>query len=524
MTTISFADAMRHPKFFGPWFASSTWDVWHAVHKAADGLPLNASERLLFQRVAGNRASPTRRVRELIELCGRRSGKSHTTAARVAYEAVFRDYRHLLKPGELGSILYFATDRAQAKIAIGYLRGFFREIPMLANMVVRETADDLELNNGVVITVCTNDFRRPRGRTIVCAVFEECAFYNDAESANPAGELYNAVIPGMLTIPGALLIAPSTGWRRAGWFFEKVQQSYGVDDPDVLVIKGTSLELNPGLNAEIIAASIAADPAAGEAEWGGGYRSDLESYAPRDVVEASTEWGCYARAPRQSTQYVAFVDPSGSGGGNADSYTWAVAHEEEGVAVLDHISEVRPKFSPEQVTKECALLLKTYGITAVHGDAYAGEWPREQFAKHGVQYVVSDKNRSEIYVALLPALNSGRVRLLENKRLMAQLLGLERRAGRSGKDAINHAPGAHDDIINAAAGALILANRGMGITTEEIETIAAINAGAINHQSQLGAIPGTGSDLSRLIEQQRAADAANRGNEERPIDWLNEFL
>ena len=166
---------MVHPKLFGPWFAGPTWAAWRVIHKAADGLPLNAAELLLFQLVAGNRAPPTRRVRELIELCGRRSGKSHTTAARVAYEAVFRDYRHLLKPGELGSILYFATDRAQARVAIGYLRGFFREIPMLANMVVRENADDLELNNGVVITVCTNDFRRPRGRTIVCVVFEVAA-------------------------------------------------------------------------------------------------------------------------------------------------------------------------------------------------------------------------------------------------------------------------------------------------------------------------------------------------------------
>ena len=522
---ISFADAMRHPKLFGPWFSGPTWDVWHAVHKAADGLPLTTAELALFQSVAGNRAPPTRRVRELIELCGRRSGKSHTTAARVAYEAVFRDYRHLLKPGELGSILDFATDRAQAKIAIGYLRGFFREIPMLANMVARETADDLELTNGVVITVCTNDYRRPRGRTIVCAVFEESAFYNDAESANPAGELYNAVLPGMLTIPGAMLIAPSTGWRRTGWFFEKVQQSYGMDDPDVLVIKGTSLELNPGLNAEIIAASISADPAA-EAEWSGGFRSDLESYAAREVVEAATEWGCHARAPRQYTQYVAFVDPSGSGGGgNADSYTWAVAHEEDGIAVLDHISEVRPKFSPEQVTKECALLLKTYGITAVHGDAYAGEWPREQFAKHGITYVVSDRNRSEIYVELLPALNSGRVRLLEDKRLMSQLLGLERRAGRSGKDAINHAPGAHDDIINAAAGALILASRGSGFAEQQDAALALNAAIPSTRNAAAPSLNGGGSELERLMQERRQARAVNTGiNGEAPTDWLTEFL
>ena len=39
-------------------------------------------------------------------------------------------------------------------------------------------------------------------------------------------------------------------------------------------------------------------------------------------------------------------------------------------------------------------------------------------------------------------------------RLINQLCGLERRTSRAGKDSITHAPGAHDDVANAAAGAL----------------------------------------------------------------------
>jgi hypothetical protein len=34
-------------------------------------------------------------------------------------------------------------------------------------------------------------------------------------------------------------------------------------------------------------------------------------------------------------------------------------------------------------------------------------------------------------------------------------LNLERRTSRAGKDSIDHPPGAHDDIANAAAGALV---------------------------------------------------------------------
>ena len=42
-----------------------------------------------------------------------------------------------------------------------------------------------------------------------------------------------------------------------------------------------------------------------------------------------------------------------------------------------------------QVVEEFAALLKSYGISRVTGDAYAGEWPRERFASHGITYDVS---------------------------------------------------------------------------------------------------------------------------------------
>jgi hypothetical protein len=57
----------------------------------------------------------------------------------------------------------------------------------------------------------------------------------------------------------------------------------------------------------------------------------------------------------------------------------------------------------------------------------------------------------------LPLLNSGRAELLDLPRLSAQLCGLERHTARSGRDSIDHAPGAHDDVANCVAGCLLLA-------------------------------------------------------------------
>ena len=138
--------------------------------------------------------------------------------------------------------------------------------------------------------------------------------------------------------------------------------------------------------------------------------------------------------------------------------TLAIAHKEGNTVILDMVRERRPPFSPEAVVEEFANELKNYRITTVVGDRYAGEWPRERFRLHGVNYEVADKSKSELYVALLPSVNSRAVDLLDDDRLVNQLVCLERRTARGGRDSVDHPRGAHDDLANAAAGALWLAS------------------------------------------------------------------
>ena len=69
-----------------------------------------------------------------------------------------------------------------------------------------------------------------------------------------------------------------------------------------------------------------------------------------------------------------------------------------------------------------------------------------------------------------PLLMSRECELLDSPRLVAQLGGLERRVGRGGREAIDHAPGGRDDPANAAAGALMLA-RGTAVGTWTAEHV-----------------------------------------------------
>jgi hypothetical protein len=149
-------------------------------------------------------------------------------------------------------------------------------------------------------------------------------------------------------------------------------------------------------------------------------------------------------------------DPSG---GSSDSMTLAVSHMEGDRVVLDCVRERKPPFSPDAVAKEFSDTIKSYGIASCRGDRYGGMWPRERFTVHGVDYQIAGQTASEIYLTLLPLLNSGRCELLDLPRLTGQLCALERRTARAGRDVVDHPPSGHDDVINAAAGSIVAASQ-----------------------------------------------------------------
>ena len=219
----------------------------------------------------------------------------------------------------------------------------------------------------------------------------------------------------------------------------------------------TTQQMNPTVPDRVIEQALEQDESSARAEYFAEFRKDIEGFALREAVDAVVVPGRIELPPHENINYYqAFTDPSG---GAQDSFSLALAHKEEDVVILDCIREVKPPFSPENVVTEYSNLLRRYGLCGVFGDRYAGIWVQEAFAKNGINYIVSDKTKSDIYSNFLPILNSRRCQLLDNKRLINQLLNLERRVGRSGKDSIDHAPHGHDDVINSAAGVLVNAAR-----------------------------------------------------------------
>jgi hypothetical protein len=149
-----------------------------------------------------------------------------------------------------------------------------------------------------------------------------------------------------------------------------------------------------------------------------------------------------------------------AGGSGKDSYAMAGAYKvpEGNKLVLAFLREVKPPFSPAEVTAEFARLMRSYRVFECTGDRYAGSWPQEQFAEHGITLMPSPRTTSELFLEFLPLLNSGRVELLDDKAVINQLCALERKAGR-GRDYVAAGPGSHDDVACVVAGAIVRAGK-----------------------------------------------------------------
>jgi hypothetical protein len=455
--TISVSRAISDPQLFGKWFDGPSWDTWRAVLKAAFCEPMTAAEIEVFRQVA-ERDPPRKQVRELWVCAGRRTGKNSVTSAIAASVAAFRDYRSVTRPGEPATIMCMAGDRVQARIALGYIRGYFEQIPMLKALVTRETQDGLELSTGAAITVIPNDFRTVRGRSIALAILDEVGFWFGDESTSPDVETYAALIPALATIPGSMLVGISSPHRRSGLLYDRYKESFGKDDDDVLVIRAATPLLNPSLDPKIIEADLARDPARARSEWFAEWRDDLSSYVPRELIEGAVDNGIKVRPPIPGMRYSAFADPSG---GVSDSFCASVSHREgfDGeTVVVDCVIEIPAPCNPVEAARQIAMTLKEYGITSVTGDRYSAGFAVDAFSRFGCTYLHSERDRSQIYIDSLPLFTAGRVKLVDNRKLITQLSQLERKAT-SGRDRISHPErsGHHDDISNAVCGSLLMA-------------------------------------------------------------------
>jgi hypothetical protein len=409
-------------------FRAASWDTWRS-----------------------HLARLTDETRELWAVAGRGSGKSRIAALLATYAAT-QPYKRV--PGEALYVGVVAPDRRQAGVTFRYIVGLLRSRPELESLIVAERSDSLELRGGAVVEVMTASTVALRGRTYALLIFEESSFYSSDEfGSNQDLELLRSARPALARMPGSLLVVIGSPYARRGILWTAYQRYTETPERDVLLVHGTTEELNPTFDRGAVERARRDDPVAASSEYDAQFRSDIESYISVEALEAVIEHGVTSRE-WTGQRCAAFIDVAGGSG--RDSWALAIGYvDHDGLFVLAALLEIRPKFSPDEAVRQSINLLRDYNVSAVRGDRYAGLWPRERFQMAGITYDASVAPKSDLYRDCLPLITAGRVRLLDVPRLKSQFVSLERRTSRGGKDSIDAPQSLHEDLANAVAGLLV---------------------------------------------------------------------
>jgi len=442
-----FADSFRDAK---------TWNPWFAFLAALFGLPMTPEQLAIYQQCTGRVDPPTTPASEGWLVCGRRSGKSFAMALCAVYLGCFREYRPYLQRGQRATIMVVAQDRKAVRNVFNFIDGLLRGSPMLERMIQRETLDTFELRNQVNIEIQTASHRSTRGYAIPVVIADEVSFWPTDSASESDEEILSALKPGMAQFPNRLLLCGSSPYAKRGALYEAHKRYFGKDDDGVMVWQASTTFMNPLIDQAWVDREIAKDPVKNAAEYGATFRSDVDNFVSRDAVDAVTVKGRIELPPKPGVVYTAFTDPNSGG---ADAFTLSIAHMEDGVAVEDLLRGSNNP-NPEMVVAEYAKILQHYGISVVYSDNHAKGWVTENWSKHGgIEKRPAFGPKTEIYAELLPWLNSRKIQILDHPKRSAQLIALERSISRTGHETISHPPNAHDDLINATAGALMTAAR-----------------------------------------------------------------
>lgn len=167
----------------------------------------------------------------LVAVCGARGGKSYVLGALYSlWRALVADLS-TLAAGELAVALIVAPDLRLARQGLRYALGAAKASPVIAPLVSAESSDGFVLTRpdgrsvSIEVLPATRGGSAVRGRTLVCAVLDESAFFRDEAYAVNDSEVFRAVAPRVVT--GGMVVVCSTPWAERGLLFDEFTRNHG---------------------------------------------------------------------------------------------------------------------------------------------------------------------------------------------------------------------------------------------------------------------------------------------------------
>jgi len=462
---VDIITAFEDEKVFGSSMREQkTWSMWKVFLKTVFGLgdQITGEEFQLFKRFTGRDEKPMQQYEEIYCISGRQSGKTWICSLCCVYLAALTDFwSDKLSPGEKVILPLIAVDQKQAQQSLNYVKGILHSSPILEKRIINELTWEIELRNSVIIRVSAANWRTAtRGARYIGLLLDEAAFMKDQSHEYNAEAIISSVKPALL--PGGLIMAISSAHGRFGLMYSNWQESWGKEDPRVLIWRSDTSSMNPTYDKRKIERELKKDEVNAKAEYFSEWRDITGTAFPEEVIEKCIFPGRENIEPKEDTRYICFVDHA-SGVAGGDSFCFCIAHQDyEGEKIkFDYLGEFEPPFQPSHAIEECVNVCEDYEISHVTSDKFAKGFIAEGFEAYGFVWEPCPLSKSELYGQLLVLMNEGRVEIPDDERLLSQMRNLERTARMGGlPDSIDHPRGKnfHDDRINSLAGAAYLAS------------------------------------------------------------------
>lgn len=402
---IEFEDVVLVPLGFRP-----STPAWRVLVKADYGSPLTPEELALYLEMSGGVPPREGGSTRILDIIGRRAGKSETIARCAYFECVCVPHYRYLAPGQIGVFALLAQERDVSCEVFRYLAGY-NEFPELARYIkaIRDSHNDrrITFTNGVEARVVTASKKSVRGPTFIGAVADEIAFWPHEGDARDV-DVLDALTPGLMRSEGTpprRLWAISSANIKSGWAWETFDRAYGQPSSVWTVRRATSRFVRPNLDEAEIAADCEGRPGKREREYESEWLlSGEEAFFGGTMIESCVDAKrpLTLPTPIDGLRYYVAIDA-------------AFLHDEFAVAVVashmafpagvEIVSDTKrsrrtdvvyttgwtaprgKELSPAECVVRVVEICRHFGTPRVYADQHASVSLRELFRAHGVRMI-----------------------------------------------------------------------------------------------------------------------------------------
>ena len=440
---------------------------------AAEGLPVTTIDDEAALRHFGCKlAELPRRARRLIAVrAGGRAGKTSRMLATKALHAALTVPLPTLGHGERAVALLIAPDLVLARQILGFVRGYTDTSPRLRAMVLRDTADEIEVRRAdgqavlIRVRAASRGGKGGRGFVFVFAGLDEAAFFRDESSGvvNDT-EIYRPIAQRLA--PGAQAWITSTPWvANMGLLEETIAADFGRHEHALCAVAPTRA-LNPTWDPDgtIEAGLRESDPENADREIGAiPLTAGTHNFFSHDAIEQAFK----PEMPQQSPpRQGATCGAGGDTGFTKNSSALAIVERIDGKAgaparfKLVRLEERKPApglpLQPKAVARDFADIFLPYGTRELVTDAHEIADVRAALLEKNCTVVVSPP-KTEAFTFARTVLHESRLDLPKHPRLRNQLRAILAKPMPGGGVQIKSptaADGSHGDLVSALVNAL----------------------------------------------------------------------